>query len=206
MGKSAELPYLPSAKNVSALFEKIKAAKVPNAITHNVLYNTFGLKSVGDRAFISLLKKLSFLDPSGRPTTSYARLKNDREVKTAIAEGVRKAYEPLFSANENVFELDSGDLKGLVAQVTGADDSVVKKITSTFLALVKLGDFNQLAPAKGDEEAIEKPLPGEDEKKNPLAIGSLGSGFHFNIQIHLPSNATEETYINIFSGIRKVFK
>jgi hypothetical protein len=29
--------------------------------------------------------------------------------------------------------------------------------------------------------------------------------FHYNIQVQLPANGTEETYLNIFSALRKVF-
>jgi hypothetical protein len=41
-------------------------------------------------------------------------------------------------------------------------------------------------------------------------MGNKGKGlrpeFHYNIQVHLPSNGTEETYMNIFNAIRKVFE
>ena len=30
--------------------------------------------------------------------------------------------------------------------------------------------------------------------------------FHYNIQVQLPVNGTEETYLNIFSALRKVFR
>ena len=30
--------------------------------------------------------------------------------------------------------------------------------------------------------------------------------FHYNIQIHLPSNATEEVYLSIFNALRKTFQ
>jgi hypothetical protein len=36
----------------------------------------------------------------------------------------------------------------------------------------------------------------------PVA-GGIRPEFHYNIQIHLPSNATEETYLNIFNALRK---
>jgi hypothetical protein len=51
---AAELPYLPSYKNVGLLFEKIAAAKVPDTFTQQYLYETIGIKSVGDRPLIPL--------------------------------------------------------------------------------------------------------------------------------------------------------
>jgi len=34
---------------------------------------------------------------------------------------------------------------------------------------------------------------------------SLRPDFHFNIQIHLPANGTEDTYLNIFNALRRTF-
>ena len=62
-----ELPYLPSYKNVALLFEKIRSAKVPEAFTQKYLNETLGLKSSGDRALITLLKTLGFIDNAGKP-------------------------------------------------------------------------------------------------------------------------------------------
>jgi len=101
----AELPYLSSYKNVAVLFEKIKTAKVPDAITTLYLSDTLGLKSSGDRALIALLKTLGFLDTAGKPTKTYSFLKNDKTAKTATGGAVKMAYEPLFASNEKVYQL-----------------------------------------------------------------------------------------------------
>ncbi len=63
-----ELPYMPTVRNVPVVFDKIAKAKVPDAFTTNYLTGTLGLKSTNDRALIPLLKKLGFLDGSGKPT------------------------------------------------------------------------------------------------------------------------------------------
>ncbi len=201
---AAELPYLASYKNVSVLFEKILTAKQPDAFTLKFLYETIGLKSIPDRQLISLLKTLGFLDPSGRPTQSYAKLKNNSEAPFAIAAAVHKAYEPLFAANENANELSGDALKGLVAQVAGTDAGITAKITGTFNALVKNSNFSRPPASLSSAEKNKK----EKEKSGiqELDKGSFRPEFHYNIQIHLPSNGTEETYLNIFNAVRKVFK
>ena len=85
-----QLPYLPSNKNVPALFEKIASAKIPDKFNHNFLQTTIGLKSTNDRALIPLLRNLGFVDQSGTPTPSYRMLKGD-SYKAAIADGTRNA-------------------------------------------------------------------------------------------------------------------
>jgi Family of unknown function (DUF5343) len=63
-----------------------------------------------------MLKKMGFLDATGRPTETYGLLKNKKVAKAAVADGLGKLYAPLFEANEKANELKPEDLKGLIAQ------------------------------------------------------------------------------------------
>jgi uncharacterized protein DUF5343 len=101
----AELPYLPSYKNVAKLFQNIAAAKRPEAFTQKFLTETLGLKSASDRPLIALLKTLGFVDASGKPTTAYDTLKNPDHAPYAIGAAIRRAYAPLFAANESAHTL-----------------------------------------------------------------------------------------------------
>jgi hypothetical protein len=65
-----DLFYLASYKNVDKLFHKIEAAKAPEVFTNAFLTETIGLKSTADRSLINMLKKMGFLDATGRPTES----------------------------------------------------------------------------------------------------------------------------------------
>lgn len=196
---ASELPYLPSYKNVEKLFQAIAAAKQPDAFTQKFLNETIGLKGVGDRSLIPLLRTLGFLDPSNKPTPAYAELKNPAVARRAMAVAIRNAYEPLFASNEKANELNGDALKGLIAQVAGADSGLTSKIAGTFNSLIKLGDFSNSKPLAPEEKAETS------EQKKPPTTG-LRSEFHYNIQIHLPGNAGEETYINIFNALRKTFQ
>ena len=205
---SRPLPYVPSNRNIGELFEKIAAARTPDAISQTILSEMFGLKSTNDRQLISLLKTLGFLDQGGRPTHEYGQLKNKTAAPKAIAKAVKKAYEPLFAANENANDLPTNELKGLIAQVAGTDDEMSGRIASTFSTLTKLGHFKDL---QGQSEPAE---PKADSELRPRPNGSNGAQaailplrgeFHFNLQIHLPSNGSEETYLSIFNALRKTF-
>lgn len=197
-----DLFYLGSYKNVGTLFDKIETAKAPEAFTTRFLADVIGLKSAADRSLINMLKKMGFLDATGRPTEAYGLLKNKSVAKTAIADGLRKAYAPLFEANEKANELSPEDLKGLIAQVTGGDKTIVGQIAYTFNAIAKNADFTGKSKPdakKPDDKGEGKPsLP-------PLPPSALRSDFHFNIQVHLPANGTEETYLNIFNALRRTF-
>ncbi len=198
-----ELPYLPTYKNLPLLFEKIEKAKVPDAFTVRYLSDTFGLKSTNDRAMITLLKKLGFLDASGKPTEEYARLKNKDLAKVAIADGIKRGYAPLYEANENAHELNFDQLKGLVAQVSGTEEGMTRLIAGTYNALVKLADFAGSAAAGVEGRPEERSKPEGSSSPPPPPVSRFAPEFRFNIEIHLPSNGTEDTYLNIFNALRK---
>jgi hypothetical protein len=201
----AELPYLNSYKNVDKLFQNIATAKRPETFSQKFLVDTLGLKSTTDRPLIALLKTLGFVDAAGKPTADYDALKNPDRATYAIGAAVRRAYAPLFAANENAHTLSSEQLRGLISQVAGTDENMSKKIGYTLSALLKLAKFGE-APASalrgGDATQEEK----EEEKIAPPGRDQLRSEFHYNVQIHLPSNGTQETYLNIFEAVRKVFR
>lgn len=198
-----DLFYLASYKNVDKLFGKVEAAKAPEAFTNAFLTETIGLKSTADRNLINMLKKLGFLDATGRPTENYGLLKNKSVAKAAVADGLRRVYAPLFEASERANELKPEELKGLIAQVTGSDKNIVNQIAYTFNAIAKNADFSK--PAKPDlTKGGDK---GGDGTPPPILppSGGLRTDFHFNIQVHLPANGTEETYLNIFNALRRTF-
>jgi hypothetical protein len=206
------LPYLASNKNVGLLFQKIASAKIPSKFTHDFLVTTVGLKGNNDRPLITLLKNLGFLDQSGTPTASYALLKGEDQ-GAAIAAGIKDAYAPLFASNEKANELSGDKLKSLVAQIAGSDDTMSARIASTFAALTKVADFKkEMVSGKVEkrEKAVER--PNEEDTENSLngqktgRVAGLRTEFHYNIQVHLPANGTEDTYLNIFNAIRKTFQ
>lgn len=206
---AVSLPYLVSYKNLPTLFEKINSAKVPDTFTHTFLQNTMGLKNTNDRAFIPLLRHLGFLDGQNIPTPAYRLLKGDKR-RAVLADGVRRAYGPLFDADQSANELTGDRLKGLVAQVAGTDSDLTGRIANTFLALVNLGDFQAQTTPNEDEKRNEIDDQPDDEADERDRRGSSRKGirteFHYNLQIHLPSNGTEEVYLNIFNARRKTFQ
>ncbi|MDH6167678.1 hypothetical protein M2282_002828 [Variovorax boronicumulans] len=172
--------------------------------------NTIGLKGSNDRQVIPLLRNLKFLDQSGSPTANYRLLKSRDTAKHAVADGIRSAYAPLFAANEDAHSLTSEKLRGLVAQVAGTDDDMTGRIVSTLSSLIKQGDFsNRSTPPSSKKREDDQPEDSSDEQvgtswKNGLAK-PMRPEFHYNIQVHLPNNGSEEVYLNIFNALRKSF-
>lgn len=214
------LPYLASNKNVGALFEKIAAAKIPDKFTHAVLTQTIGLKGANDRQLIPLLRNLGFIDQANTPTPDYNLLKGENRA-IALADGMKRAYGPLFDANQQAHKLPLNSLKSLISQVAGADADASGRIAATFSALTKVADFDGELAEEGARKGGSSGGGAGDtgNGNNAGATGSIGdtppppprapglrTEFHYNIQIHLPANGNEETYLNIFNAIRKTFQ
>jgi len=179
---AVSLPYLASYKNVGKLVENIASAKVPAKFTHDFLQATLGIKGAGDGPLIPLLRHLGFIDQSGTPTASYAFLKNNEKHRAAIAEGIKRAYAPLFAADEAVYNLPGEKLRSLVSQVAGTDADMSARIANTFAALAKLADFKAepgdvLPNKKKDEENVS-----EDRDIRGKMRG-LRTEFQYNIQV-----------------------
>lgn len=150
---------------------------------------------------------MGFVDQSGTPTAAYRLLKG-HERRGAIAEGIKRAYAPLFDSDQEAQKLPPDRLKSLIGQVAGVDADATARIASTFLALAKLADFENSVSAAPAAEKTEPVAPSETEEGTtelPKGRG-LRTEFHYNLQIHLPANGSEETYLNIFNAIRKTFQ
>jgi hypothetical protein len=204
---------VPSYGKIKALFEKIASAKVPDAFTQAYLSDTLGLTSSGDRPLIPLLRALNLIDAAGRPSSDYPLLKNSQQAGKILARAIKHAYAALFAANEKAHKLTSEDLKGLVAQVAGSDDEVTKRTAATFRTLVDIAGAKSLDAGDETAAAVPQEVPPKDaereegaesaREKQPSTGTKFRPEFHYNVQIHLPSNGTEETYLNIFNALRK---
>jgi hypothetical protein len=86
------------------------------------------------------------------------------------------------------------------------------RIVATFQALVKCADFSGTSGQQVTAKVSKGDSEEEDEEEVQLTTKRGGQPrglrpeFHYNIQIHLPNNATEEVYLNIFNALRKTFQ
>jgi hypothetical protein len=191
--------YMYTVKNLGQMFEAIQKAQVPPRFTHDFL-KTLGFKSTNDRSFINVLKGLGFLDSSSVPTQAYRDYRDKKAAATVLAKQLRQAYRGLFLADENAQDLSAEDLKGKFATLTGKDESVVKKMASTFKALAALADFKKPAepePSKPGEEPVDSPALDQVTPR-PASLA-----FAHTIYINLPATRDVAVYDAIFKSIRE---
>lgn len=211
-----------SVGHVPDVFEAIRNAGVPERFTHSFL-KQLGFTSSGDRAVISVMKSLRFLDDSSAPTDRYKRYRDPSLSGAVMAEALRDAYSDLFTINEGAHGMPPAQLTGAFKRISGKGDSAAEKMTSTFRALAKLADWSQTAAAAAaetkifddeppaDEEPGKKPAPKrrrrapepdeEEHEPPPPFIPTLRHDIH----VHLPPTQDVKVYDAIFRSLREHF-
>ena len=193
--------YVNNVGNLAKFLEQIRTAGVPDRVTVEFL-KTLGFKSSNDRPIIAVLKGIGFLDANGTPTDAYRAFRDPHSGPKVLARALKSAYSDLFLANTKAHDLPVDKLKGIIATKTSKGDTVVKLIATTFKTLCKTADFSEaeedVLPAATQQAkmTVEK---GADHTPAPLG----GPGFHYNIQIHLPTTTDITVYNAIFKSLKE---
>lgn len=199
--------YINNVGSLSKFLEEIRTAGVPERVTFEFL-KTLGFKSSNDRPIIGVLKAIGFLDANGTPMDSYRSFRDPDLGPKVLAKALRSAYADLYLANTKAHDLPLEKLKGIIATKTSKGTGIVKLIASTFKTLAKAADFSEPTsePEKEPAKPAERPKALDDGgHKGPSHIpgGAEVAGFHYNIQIHLPTTTDITVYNAIFKSLKE---
>ncbi|NMC85686.1 MAG: DUF5343 domain-containing protein [Anaerolineaceae bacterium] len=187
--------YVYSLGHISDVLQKIQNTGRPDKLTFSYMRDSWLLKNAQYSAVLDLLTDMGFIDSTGTPTSVYAAYQNPSLSKAVLAQGIKNAYPTLFKAYPNANNLDKESLEGYIKQQTGADQSVLDKTVRTFIKLCSLADFSGGAPSDS-----EVPVPSAEK---PSSARETLIPISMNIQIIIPSDATDEQYDRIFSSIKR---
>jgi hypothetical protein len=192
-----EYPYANATNRIKELFSKIKGTGVPGSINNEWL-KTIGFTSSNDRKLLRILKFISFVDGSGKPTESWRKYRGSEE-REVLAEAIRTGYRELFSFLTNANKANRIDLDNFFTTKTNLGKETVARITNTFLTLCELADFTSpesgiILAETGKVLAVEK---------SPETLKSPGMTVNINLQIALPETSDEAIYEKIFQAIKK---
>jgi len=117
------LPYVTGYGNIAKALEGIQKAQTPDRFTQDFLSTKLALNGGSARPVIPFLKKTGFLGSDGAPTALYKRFRNTSSAGSAAAEALRIGFAPIYQVNEYAHDLKDSELKGIIVQVTGADEA-----------------------------------------------------------------------------------
>lgn len=203
MAESA-LPYVPSYGNIKKVLDKVKAAQTPPRFTQDFLSTTLDMPGGSARPVIPFLKRTGFLGSDGTPTELYRRFRNSAQSGAAAAEALRVGYGALYAKNEYVHNAKDAALKGLVVEVTGAeeDSKTVQTIVASFKALKTFADFSA---ASG--EPVRNSETQDDRERDDGALNSdalpVGLNLGYTINLHLPATSDVAVFNAIFKSLRE---
>ena len=204
------LPYMASSGLLPKIFEKIQNARRPERFTQDFLETKLGHSGGSARSIIPLLKRLGFLNSDGTPTDLYDQFRNEHTRGSAVAHGMKNAFKDLFDRNEYVYDIQRNKLTSLVVQVTGGtkDDSRIKKIVATFIALNELADFESellLSPPAKSQPGPPSPNDLLRKQGSDTAIDSrrtVDLRVAYTINLNLPESTDPNVFNAIFKALR----
>jgi hypothetical protein len=202
-----QLPYVTSYGNITKALKKIQSTATPDRFTQDFLATKLGLKGGSPRPVIPFLKRTGFLNSDGTPTALYKRFRNPSQRGAAAAEALRRGYARIYDSNEYAHELTGPELRGLVIEVTGMDEtsSTFKAVIGSFNALKAFADF----AAEEQEEETPKEEKAEDEMRDEgFGEGRIerlpaGVNLGYTINLHLPATSDIAVFNAIFKSLRE---
>jgi hypothetical protein len=152
--------YLTTVKNLHAILEAMKSAQAPDKFTIKFL-ESLDFKSTADRLIVNVLKAIGFLSADGSPTERYFRFLDQTQSSLVLGEAVREAYADLFQVNKNANLMTKSDVVNKMKTLSQGQfsESVLDKMSMTFLELCKLSDFSKRDAPVHALKDIPSPAP-----------------------------------------------
>ena len=194
--------YTQAYGQIDEFLKKIRDGQAPPKFTQQHLKD-IGFSSANHKAFIPILKAISFLSEDGSPTTRYHAYRDHSQSRQILGEALKEAYQELFLIKSHPTENDKALIEGKFKSAHNAKDRPAELMAKTFFALLKNADIEHKPKQKKDElteEDKDKPKqPPVTEIQPPLTP----PGLHYNIQIHLPATKDIEVFNAIFKSLKE---
>lgn len=190
----------------------LQSAKAPERFTVKFL-ESLDFKSNYDRLVINVLKSLRFLDDQGRPLDRYFSFLDQTQAAYVMADAVEETYSDLFQVNTRAYTMTKPEVCNKMKTLSQGQysEAVIDKMAMTFLALVKVSDFekrpNVLATPDLGEPTTLQSLEAPNVIPEAAAIPKQGrhslGGLHYNIQIILPDARDPKVYDALFRSLKE---
>jgi len=197
----ADFSYTPSPANLKRFLDHVQGAGVPPKVTLQYLESA-GFKTKNDRAILSVLKAIGFVDNSGVPTDAWRAYRDRDKARAVMAVALQSSYSGLFTTYPDAYRKDNEALRNYFSAHTNVGEVALSQIVRTFKALAELADFEAAPPEDVDGEPTPLPsVPRGAAAPKPRAPSGLT--VNINIQLQLPATEDEAIYDKLFASLKK---
>jgi len=201
-------PYHVNAANLPKFLEHVQSSGVPAKVTAQYA-SSVGFKSSNDRAIITVLKFIGFIDNSGVPSSVWKAYRNRTESKKVLAAALRKSYATLFGTYPDAQRKDNEALRNFFSSHTSVGEATLGYMVRTFKVLAEMADFESEG---GEIELTENDFPADDQGSAVTRIvrqrqqnngGPAGMTVNINIQLQIPATENAAIYESFFAAMKK---
>jgi hypothetical protein len=192
--------------NLKKFLQHIQTAGVPSSKVTFQYISSVGFRGSNDRAIITVLKAIGFLDDSGHPTDTWRAYRNKSQSKKVLAAALRKAYATLFTTYPDANRKDTEALRNFFSSHTSVGEGALGYMVRTFKTLADMADFESPAESLPEvevevEEQEEK--GGAVVKRKVVTTTPNGMTVNINIQLQIPATDKAEVYDSFFAAMKK---
>jgi len=200
-------PYHVNSPNIKRFLEHIQSAGVPPKVTFQYI-TSVGFKSTNDRAILTAMKFIGFVDSSGIPTKLWQAYRNKGQSSKVLADALKTAYKTLFDTYPDANRKDNEALRNFFSSHTSVAENTVTLMVRTFKVMADMGNFD--SPDEGS--AVEEPTPEEEGagaggagavKRKLVLPGQNGMTVNVNIQLQIPATDKADVYDSFFAAMKK---
>ena len=199
-------PYHVNTANVKKFLDHIQSAGVPTKVTFQYI-TSVGFKSKNDRAILTVLKFIGFVDNSGVPTAVWRAYRNKSQSTKVLAGALKKAYQTLFDTYPDANRKDNEALRNFFSSHTSVSENTIVLMVRTFKTMSDMGDFESPVETLPEVE-VEVGEPEDEEEtgavvKRKLTTQTNGMTVNINIQLQIPATDKPDIYDSFFAAMRK---
>lgn len=212
---SATHPYISGAGSVAQMVSQLRKS-FPQSVNSETV-KKLGLAPKNESYVINAVQFIGIIDEEGKKTPGAAKVfsvHKDEDFQLAFEKLVKTAYSELFELHgSGTWGLSKDDLITFFRQsdqTSAAIGGRQASLFSTFAALAGHGDLSIKSKSTNSKQTSSPATkePAKKKKEIPAGSGTQNSsrrefGLNVKVEINLPSDASAETYDNIFKSIRK---
>lgn len=186
-----KFPYTTKPSSLRRLLQEIPKKPKPPKFDMTLL-RSWGYSDANDYSMVRVLKAVGLLNSNNEPTDLYSRYMDLNGGAAALAEPIKRIYEPLFIASHSPYKESNEKLQNQFNIHSGGGERALEQQIQTFKALCESTSFEtsgKVPPKPTTPAAISGSLPVA-----PPEASSAAPPVHINVHIHLPENKTRRDY------------